>query len=302
MQGPVAYLFPAFALKYTGKEVKIIEEDFGINLGQRIAESGRSLGIGIEDFDIRANNYLDKELENQVLSYVFSCTFSDILKQHREPASMVAGFSMGIYAALYHIGAIDFRSGLFLIRDFYTAVQSILQNRKYMMASVVGFSRQDLKNFIKAFGSIEVVIQNAEFSFVLNGEESEMQTLLEHLQNEGAIHIHRFNISSPYHAKILADKQEYFEKILARYKVESAEIPLISMIDQQKKSSAEDLRNELLQNVSQPLNFYKSIQTMTQAGVKVFVEVGADTNLRKSSKFIEGDLEFYSLARGAFLR
>jgi len=300
MQKGLACLFPAFALKYTGKEVDLIRRSGLVDLETRITDSGRTLGLDIEDFDISENNYLDAELENQVLSYIFSCSFADVLRQKEGSPEMVSGFSMGIYAALYYAGAIDFRTGLFLVRDFYTTVRRILSGKNYLMASVVGFDRSELSRFSAEYGSVETVIQNGTHSFVLSGEVPEMEALMKSLQENGAIHISPFQLASPYHAKILRNHSADFEKIVNRYSIKEAALPVFSMIDLKRKQSAEELQKELVNNVSRPLNFYESIRAMNRHGINKFVEVGADKALLKSSKFIEGDFEFIAIARGKY--
>jgi malonyl CoA-acyl carrier protein transacylase len=299
MQKGLAYIFPAFTLKYTGKEMRLIRET-GFDLEQRISESGRTLGLNIEDFDLKENNYLQSELENQILSYIFSCTFGDLLREKGEEPELVSGFSMGLYAALYHSRAVDFRTGLFLIRDIYTQVRTILGSAKYTMASVVGFSLEDLRALSAPFPSVEAVIQNGMHSFVLSGTEADIEALLPLLREEGAIHLSRFNLSSAYHAKVLQAHTRDFEKVVNRYPFEEARISVFSMIDLEKRQSVDELKREIVRNVSRPLNFYDSLLQMNGRGIRTFVEVGAGTALLKSSKFIEGDFEFIAVAKGRY--
>jgi len=301
MREKLAFLFPAFVLKYTGKEYDLIAKKHGYDIDTRISDSGRLLSVDIEGFDIKENNYIDSELENQLLSYIFSCSFSDIIHNKNIEADVVSGFSMGIYAAFYHAGVIDFNTGLFLIRDIYSMVHSILQNQKYSMASVVGFTRNDLANYIRGRESVEIVIQNGTYSFVISGLEQEVEQSMNILQEEGAIYLSRFNLSSPYHAKILRNRQNEFEKITTKYTFSDPNLPLISMIDQKSLQIASELRQEIVRNVCLPLDFHNSIRNMNKQGVKHFVEVGADTSLLKSSKFIEGDFDFKAISRGKWL-
>jgi trans-AT polyketide synthase/acyltransferase/oxidoreductase domain-containing protein len=301
MQEKLAYLFPAFVLKYTGKEYNLIVEKHQFDLDTRIADSGRLLGLDIETFDIQENSFLDSELENQILSYIFSCSFSDILHSKGKEADLISGFSMGIYSALYHAGVIDFNTGLLLIRDVFSLVQKLLRNENFIMASVVGFTREEINDYIKSEESVEIVIQNGTYSYVISGKEKEVKTLMDIFQEEGAIYLSMFNLSSPYHAKVLRNNALEFEHLVRKYSFSDPIVPVLSMIDQAKLRTAEQLRTEIVRNVSQPLNFSKSIQSMNEQGVKHFVEVGADTSLLKSSKFIDGDFDFKAISRGKWL-
>jgi [acyl-carrier-protein] S-malonyltransferase len=110
----------------------------------------------------------------------------------------------------------------------------------------------------------------------------------------------RFSLSSAYHAKILQAHTREFEKVVNRYPLTDARLPVFSMIDLEKRQSAAELKKEIVRNVSRPLNFYDSLLQMNGRGVRKFVEVGAGTALLKSSKFIEGDFEFIAVAKGRY--
>lgn len=301
MQKKLAYLFPAFALKYTGKEFDIITAKYQYDLRSRIKESAELLGLDIKGFDIKNCNFLQSELENQVLSYIFSCSFSDIIHQQELEADTISGFSMGLYAALYHGGSIDFQTGLWLINDMYSAVKRLMNDEKYALLSVIGFSRKDLESLMPSSQNTEIVIQNGIFSFVIAGKAVQIESLRMVLENEGAVYLSQFSLSSPYHAKILLEHSNEFQAITNRYSFSNSKLPLISMIDQKTLKKEEDLRTEVVKNVSQPMNFYQTLTTMNQMGINDFVEIGADASLLKSSKFIEGDFSFKAIAKGKYL-
>ena len=134
MQQNLAFIYPAFVLKYTGKEISILEKN-GVRFSEKLLEVSEYTGENLSDFDIENNNFIKDEIKNQYLSYLFSCTFSDMLKDHRFDAAYIAGFSMGIYAALYKAGSIDFKTGVLLIKDVYYTIKDILAGRAFSMAS-----------------------------------------------------------------------------------------------------------------------------------------------------------------------
>lgn len=300
MKERTAYIFPAFALKYTGKEITIVEK-YKYDFYNRLTIASDVLGQNLNNFNIKTNNYLDNEFLNQIYSYIFSCTFSDILQQKKEAPLFVSGFSMGLYAALYHSKSISFKTGLNLLSDVYSLINSSLKSEAYTMVSVIGFDRNDLQNFISNYQSVNIVIQNGYFSFVLSGTQNDFNILLETLKKEGAVHINKFKISSPYHSPILQTKQANFNNIITKYEYNTPDIPLISMIDQRQITSVIEVKNELVKNISEPLNFLKTIEYFVNNKISSFIEVGADASLRKSSKFIKEEFTIQSVAKGKVL-
>lgn len=300
MPNKVAYLFPAFTLKYTGKELNILNK-YGVDFYGRLTTVSEILHVDLSEFDIKTNSYLDNEYKNQLLSYVFSSLYSEILNQQAYKPDYISGFSMGIYSAFYHAKVFDFSTGLILIQEVYDTIKSILVGKSYQMASVIGFKLEELIKHLRGYYTLEIVIQNGDYSFVIAGESNEVKHILDLLEQEGAIHLSLFKVNFPYHSKLLKMHKKQFESIVSKFEFNDSEIPIVSMLSQELILTKEQLTNELVQNIIEPLNFYKTIQYFLEKGVTTFIEVGADASLLKSSKFIEGDYEFKAVAKGKVL-
>lgn len=297
MQNTIAHLFPAFVLKYTKKELCILEKH-GLDFHRVILESSEILGIDLNGFDVVHQNFLDDEFKNQLFSYIFSCAFSDILYKTGKIPNYISGFSMGIYAALYHAKAIDFATGLMLIKEIFNEVKSIFGSKHYIMATVIGFNENGLKALIIDFENVEVVVKNGDYSFVISGPEDEVRLLLIVLEKEGAIHLSQFKVKFPYHSKLLNIHRPNFDSIASNYTIKAPKVPVISMINQKELKTAQQLQNEISLNITSPLDFLKTMQVLDQMEVKEFIEVGAGISLLKNSKFIEGDYLFKAIAKG----
>lgn len=300
MREKLAFIYPAFVLKYTAKEISILEKN-KVPFSKKLLEVSDYTGEDLSDFDIVNNNFLSDELKNQYLSYIFSCTFSDILKENRVDADYIAGFSMGLYAALYKAGSIDFKTGSLIIKDVFYAIKDIVAGKDFSMASVIGFSIEDITGYLQKFSSIECVVQNGEHSFVLSGPAKDVGLALEYFQEEGAIHLSRFSVSCPYHSSVLSPYKSLFEKLLEKYTIKDTILPITSFIDNRQVNTVEELKEEIVRNIISPLNFYNSVIYLQKQGVNSIIEVGPGDSLTKSSKFIEGDFEFQAFAKGRVL-
>jgi len=297
MQQKLAFIYPAFVLKYTGKEISILEKN-KVPVSKKLLEVSNYTGAYLSDFDIVNNNFLSDELKNQYLSYIFSCSFSDILKENRVDADYIAGFSMGIYAALYKAGSIDFKTGSLILKDVFYTIKDILAGKNFSMASVIGFSKEEINIYLQKFSSIECVVQNGEHSFVLSGPAENMGLALEFLQEEGAIHLSKFSVSCPYHSCVLSPYKSLFEKLLEKYTINDTIIPITSFIDNRQVNTFGEVKEEIVKNIISPLNFYNSLIYLQKQGVNKIIEVGPGDSLTKSSKFIEGNFKFQALAKG----
>jgi len=300
MRQKLAFFYPAFVLKYIGKEISILERN-KVSFSRKLLEASDYTGADVSDFDIVNNNYLGDELKNQYLSYIFSCSFSDLLKENGVDADYIAGFSMGIYAALYKAGSFDFRTGLLMIKDVFYTIKDIVAGKDFSMASVIGFSEEEISTYLLKFSSIECVIQNGGHSFVLSGPAENMGSALEYFQEEGAIHLSKFSVSCPYHSSVLSPHKGLFDKILKKYSMNDAIIPISSFIDNRQVHTCEEIKEEIVKNIISPLNFYNALIYLQNQGVHEIIEVGPGDSLTKSSRFIEGDFKFQALAKGKVL-
>lgn len=70
------------------------------------------------------------------------------------------------------------------------------------------------------------------------------------------------------------------------------DIPILSVFSQTAIQSASDLKNELIKNMTSPMNWNASILTLGQWGIESFVEVSLEDSLTKISRLINLDAEF----------
>jgi len=252
------------------------------------------LGDSFSDFDIIANNFLDNEYKNQILTYIFCCCFSDALKTKQFKADVAAGVSMGIYAALYHTGSVSFEDGLQLVKTAYQLARKATNGKKFGMASIIGLELSDIKSIISDKKTeVEIANCNGQHSFLLVGNESDLHKVTEACKEEGALHVVTFNASCPYHTSYMKKPSEDFKTTVSKITIKSPEIPLISLIDQTLLKDVEQVKKELVKNLQVPIDWYKSMQTMIDAGINKMIECGPGNSLYKIGKFIEGDFKIY---------
>lgn len=292
-----ACLFPAFTLKYTGKEIRILE-NAGFSPVERFQLADHLLGTELSQFEIRNHNFLAHEQENQLLSYIFSGCFSDAFKAKGHKCDVASGFSMGLYAALYHLNVLDFENGLGLTAEAFQTASKAVAGKNYGMASLIGFEKDFLEKELAAFPETEIVIRNGKFSYVLAGDKDRLNAFLQHARTEGALHAEMFDVGTPYHSKLMQNEKKCFENLTNSFTFSEPQAPLFSMTTGKLLSKAEDIKKEVVRNICQSPDFYQTIFDLNAAGINQFFEIGAGTALLKSSKFIEGDFEFLALAKG----
>ncbi|MDD3875298.1 MAG: hypothetical protein PHT69_01620 [Bacteroidales bacterium] len=283
------FLFPAFVLKYKGDEI-IRAERAGVDFSSKLTELSEITGLDLTDFNLNKNDYRDDELKNQLLTYLFSCIFNDILKAKQIIPACLSGLSMGLYAALYASGSISFAEGALIIQRVFNKLKSIIHGTNYSMLAIIGLEKNDINSIIINNKLIcEIVIKNANCSYVVSGETSSVSSLYTYAQEEGALHLTQMPVRIPYHSSFISNFSTYENEILNGIDLRMNKYPLRSAHNQSLLTTFNDIKQEITKNIVNPLDWEKTLTVMLTEGYNSFIECGPGDNLKRMSKFISGN-------------
>lgn len=289
------HIFPAFVPEYTGVESCVIGPGA---LEKKLAKASELTGLNISDFDAVHNNFLENPLASQYITYVLSCSVSDLLHQYNFQPSFVSAFSMGIYAAYYHCRVIDFKSGILMIKNAYDIIEQNLPDFKCGMCVIGGLNKQDIHKIISQYDpEVEVINQNSEFSFILSGNFHSLCYINQAASDEGAMQVRMLPVSHPYHTSILSQAAGQFGEYLQNLELHDSIFNYFSSINQKTLSSENDLRQELVQNICLPFNWLATFKALAAAGNNTFIECGGGESLYKISRFIDGEFSVISIKK-----
>jgi len=291
----LAFIFPAFANDYLNHPGNLLP-GFTDQFNSFIALTENRLHPGLADFDFETCNYLEDELKRQLVTYLYSCAASAALRKSGMIPGFSAGYSMGLYAALFDAGVISLEDGIILIREAYTAIRELVKENRYGMGTLIGLSRQDLIELLQEAGdTLEITNQNAPFSFVISGDYSSVVRILELAREEGALHVRQLPVNTPYHCGFLESAAKQFKTCFPEIEFRPPLTRLHSLIDARELKDSLQIREELTNNLFQPLNWFETMTALVDSGVSTLIECGPSRGLAKNAKFIEGKFRFLSM-------
>jgi [acyl-carrier-protein] S-malonyltransferase len=291
----IAHLFPAFVPEYLGIETSVIGHHI---LMHKLEKASVVVGRDITDFDITNYNYLDDPLASQYITYVMSCSVSDILLKNHKLPDFVSAFSMGIYAALYHCKAIGFETGLQMIKSAFDCIERHLPSEKMGMCVIGGLSQDDVQGIMRSYvDKVSIINQNSEFSFILSGHYAALLRIIDNAKADGALQTRMLPVTHPYHSHILQKAAGDFSADIHKMIVSDSIFPIVSAMNQKIIRSKEDILSELVKNLYQPFQWWKTFDWMLSADVNVFIECGAGESLYKVGKFIPGDFSIINMKK-----
>jgi len=289
-----AFVFPAFVRDYhDDKSLQI--EDFHDLFHRQLIVASEIVDHDISFFHPENQTFLDHELRTQYMAFIYGCSISDILVERGILPKLLCGYSMGIYAALVHGGALSFENGLLLIRKAFQEISYSTMTGRFGMAGIIGLQEQDIKIILESLPNVEITNQNSTYSFVLSGHHHDLEIALDSARKEGAFHARMLNVTVPYHSHLLKSAALRFAKFVYTLDIHSLKIPLISVLNQEILYSQEDIKTELVENLYKHFNWHATQVKMQTLGIDQFIECGPGKSLQKNSKFIEGVYKFLSM-------
>jgi [acyl-carrier-protein] S-malonyltransferase len=291
-----AFIFPAFVSEYIGTEIQVLDT-FSSHFQQYLQDTSTITGDDLTIFSLENAVFIEDELRSQLISYIFSCSLSDVLIHRGLKPDILAGYSMGLYAALYTGGVIDFGSGIRLIKVSFHISKTVINGVDSGMGSIIGLTLNEIENIIKTNAlKAEIANTNSVHSHLVTGETTAVKRLLDISRETGALNVSLLNVKTPYHSRLLADTQNQFHQfILEEIELKQSKYPVLSSINQQLLESPLEISSELTNNLFKRINWMHSFEQMLLHGVSRFIECGAGKSLQKISRFMPGDFTVYPM-------
>ncbi len=191
---------------------------------------------------------------------------------------MVAGHSLGEYAALVAAGVFSLSEGLGLVRIRAQAMQEAVPVGQGGMAAILGLSDDQVKQAcLQASTGAEVaeaVNFNAPNQVVIAGSALGVKAACEAAKALGAKRALELPVSAPFHSSLMQPASIKLESALGKIKFESPRMPVYNNIDVAVESDPAKIRNALVRQAYGPVRWVETIEAMVADGATQFVECG----------------------------
>jgi [acyl-carrier-protein] S-malonyltransferase len=213
-------------------------------------------------------------------------------------ASLMAGHSLGEYAALVAAGAISFADALPLVRFRAQAMQDAVPQGVGAMAAIMGL---DDEGVIAACAeaaqtqSVEAVNFNAPGQVVIAGHKEAVERAIVAAKARGAKRGLLLPVSAPFHSKLLRPAAERLAAYLAGVPVNAAHPAVLHNVDAARAATPDAIRTALARQAASPVRWVGTIQAFVKKGVTHIAECGPGTVLTGLSRRIAAGVEILPL-------
>ncbi len=207
--------------------------------------------------------------------------------------TMMAGHSLGEYTALVCAGALQFSDAVSLVADRASYMQSAVPAGEGAMAAILGLDDDAVRALCQenAAGEVlEAVNFNAPGQVVVAGSAAAVGRLVDNAKAAGAKRALALPVSVPSHCALMMPASERMQKRLDDVTIEPCQIPVIHNVNVQVAANDDEIRKLLARQISEPVRWVETINSMQEAGVNQLIECGPGKVLCGLSRRINRDI------------
>ena len=191
---------------------------------------------------------------------------------------MVAGHSLGEFSALTAAGALTFEDGLQLVYKRALAMQKACEKQPSTMAAILGLDDEIVEKICKEVNDNGNIVQAANYNcpgqVVISGSIEGVNLACEKLKEAGAKRALPLNVGGAFHSPLMQPAQEELEAAITATKFSTPRCPVYQNVDGKPYTSPQEIKANLIAQLTSPVRWTKTIQQMIADGASDFVECG----------------------------
>lgn len=218
-----------------------------------------------------------------------SMSLAEVLTRAGIMPDMVAGHSLGEFAALQTAGVYDADSAIRITTQRGAGIADSCMESGAMVS--VGLSEREILPYLEGIaGFVAVANRNCPAQTVISGEKEAVEAAAVRMERAG-VRCVRLPLACGFHSPLLEPCVEPFRRLLDRFPVKPPRLPVQSNVTGRAYENGNGfgarLRDSLVRHLVEPVNFMTNVESMYAAGARLFVEVGPGATL---SSFVDNTL------------
>lgn len=285
-----AYIFPGQGAQFVGMGLDLYENH---DLAQELFEQANDiLGFSITDIMFEGTpEDLKQTKVTQPAIFLHSVILSKVMGDDFKP-NMVAGHSLGELSALVANGTLNFEDGLKLVSQRALAMQKACELKPSTMAAVLGLDDEVVEKICEETAGIVVPANyNCPGQLVISGEVEAINSACEKLKEAGARRALLLPVGGAFHSPLMEPAREELAAAIEATNFSTPICPIYQNVPTTAVTSADEIKANLISQLTAPVKWTQSVQQMIKDGGKSFVEVGPGKVLQGLVRKINSDTE-----------
>ncbi|RRJ89369.1 ACP S-malonyltransferase [Flavobacterium macacae] len=268
-----AYVFPGQGAQFTGMGKDLYENS---ELAKELFEKANEI-LGFRITDIMFEGTAEELKETKVTQpavFLHSVILAKTLGESFQP-EMVAGHSLGEFSALVANGALSFEDGLKLVSQRAIAMQKACEIKPSTMAAVLGLEDKIVEDVCASIDGVVVAANyNCPGQLVISGETSAVEQACEAMKAAGAKRALLLPVGGAFHSPMMEPAREELAQAIENTTFSTPICPVYQNVTASAVSSADEIKKNLIIQLTAPVKWTQSVQQMIADGATSFTEVG----------------------------
>jgi len=288
-----AYVFPGQGAQFSGMGAELYANSALAK--EMFEQSNDILGFRITDIMFKGS---DEELRQtkvtQPAIFIHSVVLAATLGESFKP-DLVAGHSLGEFSALVASKAIDFESGLRLVAERALAMQMACDLQPGTMAAILGLDDAKVEEVCKQIEGVVVAANyNCPGQLVISGAVESINLACEQMKAAGAKRALVLQVGGAFHSPLMEAARTRLQSAIEATTFHEPLCPIIQNVDAKAHLAINEIKSNLIQQLTAPVRWTQSVRTMWEHGAHQFVEVGPGKVLQGLVKKIVPEAEVLS--------
>ncbi len=237
---------------------------------------------------------LKKTVNTQPAIFLASAILTEWLRLNGYEYAVTAGHSLGEYNALFAAGVASFDDLIKVVDVRARAMEKACPAGTGAMSAILMLDRAEVERVCQE-ASTEGVCVVANFNcpgqVVISGLASAVKKAGELAVAKGARKVTPLEVSGPFHSPLMQSARDELAAALTMVKFSDARVPVYCNIDAMPTTSAAELKNKLLLQITGSVRYEDTVSNMIRHGVDEFVEIGPGKVLSGLNKKIVASIQ-----------
>lgn len=302
----IAFVFPGQGAQYVGMGLDLYSEDETVR--SVFTEASQILGIDIAALCFQGpQETLDLTVNTQIAVLTLDIAIYRLVRKTIAiNPDVLAGHSLGEYAALFAAGAVRMAELLPLVRARAGYHQKAVSLGTGAMAAIIGLSAEAVDDLCRCTQSesdrVGLAIRNAPNQVVISGHIPAVERVMAEAEKVGGVKAMKLPISVPCHCRLLDPVAHWLRADLERITFDDFQIPVIPNCDPDIFYSKENVQTLLTRQITSPVKWQETIEKMSHLGIDTVVEIGPKRTLSGLIKRIDRKMQLLNVDNLASLK
>lgn len=269
-----AYLFPGQGSQFVGMGADLYTAN--ATAKELFEKANNILGFRITDIMFSGSEEELKQTKvTQPAIFLHSVIKAMIQGESFKP-DMVAGHSLGEFSALVANRTLSFEDALKLVYQRAMAMQKACEAQPSTMAAILGLDDKTVEDVCASITEHIVVPANYNCpgQLVISGSVDGVNVACEKLKAAGAKRALVLNVGGAFHSPLMEPAGKELQAAIEQTNFSVPVCPVYQNVTAKPVTSPDEIRKNLIAQLTAPVRWTQTIQQMLADGAKEFIECG----------------------------